>query len=137
MRHQALAVAGSLVVGFTLWACSGDDPPGPSIITECTGPVTATVSSGSSPVFSWTPTCSLFFLLVEPQGSGADLWSIISDSTNAIPPPVTYGVVPGGATELDAPQTLVPGTAYDVYLFRWTGPGSQDGVMIGTASFTR
>jgi hypothetical protein len=53
----------------------GDAPP------VCAGPVTIAVSSGTSPSFSWTPACRLFFVNVELGAT--DQWSIISDSTDA------------------------------------------------------
>jgi hypothetical protein len=77
----------------------------------------------------------LFFLLVE-EDSGGDQWSVITDSTNAIAPPVTYGVVPPGATVNFPPAILVAGTSYEVLVFRWTGPGRQDGALIGSKIFT-
>ncbi len=101
----------------------------------CTGPVTIAVSSGTSPSFSWTPACRLFFVNVELGAS--DQWSIISDSTDAITPPVQYGVVPAGAQQSSSEVTpLVPGQTYDVNLFYWTGPGAQDGTFIGSREFT-
>lgn len=116
--------------------CS-DEPSGAGgPLPECTGPVSVAVSPGTTPTFTWTPTCRLFFLLVEPADAGTDLWSIISDGANLIAPPVTYGVVPNGVQEGDAPTPLVTGTGYEVYLYRWTGPGSQDGVLVGSRAFT-
>jgi hypothetical protein len=97
--------------------------------------VTITVSSGASPSFSWTPACRLFFVNVELGAT--DQWSIISDSTNAIAPPVRYGVVPAGAEQSSAEITpLQAGQTYDVNLFYWSGPGAQDGTLIGSRDFT-
>ena len=56
--------------------------------------------------------------------------------SNEIVPPVTYGVVPEGATELTAPTALVAGVIYDVILFRFTGPGDDDGELIVIQTFT-
>jgi hypothetical protein len=116
-------------------ACSsGPTSPGASV-PECTGPVTIAVSSGTSPTFNWTPTCRLFFVLVELGAE--DLWGIISDSTNAIAPPVQYGVVPAGARQFDpATIPLQTGQTYDVTLARWTGPGGDDGTVIANQNFT-
>ena len=125
----------------TLWllalsaglACS--DPAGPGTsVPECSGPVTVSVSSGTSPTFDWTPECRLFLLLVE-LGAG-DQWLVISDGENAIEPPVRYGVVPEGAREDEAAVPLEPGQTYDVTLGRWTGPGGDDGAMIANQEFT-
>lgn len=124
------------VIAVMAIGCS-DGPSGAgSPVPECTGPVSVTVGAGTAPRFTWTPACRVFFLLVEPAAAGTDLWSIISDGANVIAPPVTYGVVPSGVTESDSPTPLVGGTAYEVYLFRWTGPGSQDGELVGSSTFT-
>lgn len=116
--------------------CSSDSagPGGP--LSACTGVVSVSVSGGTTPTFSWTPACRLFLVLVEPASSGEDQWLVITDSTNAIAPPVTYGVTPPGAVQLAAPTALVAGQAYKLVVFRWTGPGAQDGALIGTGTFT-
>lgn len=134
--------AGGGMSNRTTWAmmlllcgCSEDNPISPTP-EDCTGPVQVSVSSGATPTFAWTPLCSLFFVLVEPESSGADQWGVISDSTNAISPPVVYGVVPPGARELTPPEALVSGITYEVLVFRWTGPGEEDGELVGQQKFT-
>jgi hypothetical protein len=115
-------------------ACSSDET-GPSDAPICSAPVTIAVSSGLTPSFSWTPACRLFFVNVELGAT--DQWSIISDGTNAISPPVLYGVVPAGAHQSSSEVTpLIAGQTYDVNLFYWTGPGAQDGTFIGSLEFT-
>ena len=117
-----------------LAACSSDptSPGGP--VPECTGPVTIEVSSGTTPTFDWSPACRLFFLIVELGAD--DHWLVITDSTNAIAPPVRYGVLPAGARQRDPPTPLEAGRTYDVNVGRWTGPGAEDGVLIGSRIFT-
>ena len=34
-------------------------------------------------------------------------------------------------------EILVPGGEYKIVLFRWTGPGAQDGEIIGITTFVR
>ena len=99
-------------------------------------PVTLTITSGTTPTFAWTPRCRLFFLVVEPAESGADLWSIITRSENGLAPPVTYGTVPSGAEETVSPVVLQAGVAYKVAVARWTGPGDDDGETVGGHPFT-
>jgi len=146
MRPTIDRVIQSLLIVFIVLLlatlnCSKDDPAAPapksnrSTLFACSSTVNITVGSGITPTFSWTPACSLFFLLVEGN-TGGDQWSVISDSTNAIAPPVTYGIVPPGATADFPPTTLVSGMSYDVLVARWTGPGAQDGVIIGSKTFT-
>jgi hypothetical protein len=114
-------------------AC-GSDTTGPSEQVACTGNVAVSVSSGTTPEISWDPACKAYFVLVEEDGG--DAWGVISeDGANAIATPVRYGVVPTGATELNPPSPLSPGTAYAVGVFRWTGP-PEDGTLIGTTTFT-
>src|SRR5262245_29356309 len=81
-------------------------------------PVTVTVSPGTSPTFSWTPSEAGSWLSVEDLNNGADQWVITSDSTNAIVPPVHYGDLPEGARELRAPVALTAGTSYYLLLVR-------------------
>jgi len=118
-----------------LLGCSSDGTNPSDALPVCTDPVTIAVSSGTSPSFSWTPACRLFFVNVELGPT--DQWSIISDSTNAIAPPVQYGVVPAGALQSSSGATsLQAGRTYDVNLFYWSGPGAQDGTFIGSRDFT-
>lgn len=128
MHSRALCLA-SLLVGL---ACS--DSAGPSDQTPCVANVTVSVSSGTNPSISWSPACRLFLVLVE--GAQGDEWGAISDGTNAIATPVRYGVVPAGATELTPPTALSVGTQYTVFVYRWVGPGQQDGTLIGQRVFT-
>jgi len=139
MKPTRFAISWILLGALTAVGCSdsNDNTQAPIVVPECSGPVEVSVSPGANPIFSWEPDCRLFLLLVEPSGSGGDVWSVVSDSTNAIEPPVTYGVVPDGAVGLQPPGVLVQGVTYDVYLYRWTGPGRQDGEFIGSAEFTR
>jgi hypothetical protein len=118
-----------------LLGCSSDGTNPSETLPVCIGPVTIAVSSGTSPSFSWTPACRLFFVNVELGAT--DQWSIISDSTDAIAPPVLYGVVPTGAEQSSSDVTpLQAGQTYDVNLFYWAGPGAQDGTFIGSREFT-
>ncbi len=124
-------------VSLSVVAAACSDPVGTdnSNAPPCTGSVSITVSSGTTPTFAWTPVCKVFLLLVEATG-GADQWSVITDSTNGLAPPITYGNVPAGARLNSETPSLASGTPYTVYLFRWTGPGRQDGVRAGTKPFT-
>jgi len=131
MRTSSLVAFGcAMVLG-----CSSDSTSPGAATPVCTGAVTIAVSSGTSPSFNWTPACRLFFVNVELGAT--DQWNIASDSTNAIAPPVQYGVVPAGARQLTPNVTpLQAGQTYDVNLFYWTGPGAQDGSFIGSQNFT-
>jgi hypothetical protein len=128
-----LAVAA--LAGLLIEACS--DSAGPGATPECAGPVVLTATHSTTPVFTWTPVCKLFLVLVEDSTTGQDQWSVESDSSNAIKPSVTYGVLPPGTTkQLTAPTTLQSGQTYRADLFRFTGPGHEDGVLIAQLIFT-
>ena len=117
-------------------SCSDDDSAtNPEEIPDCTGDVEISVSSGTTPTFSWTPECKIFFLLVEPAESGTDLWSIITEGSNSISPGVKYGEVPEGAQERFGAVELVVGNQYKVVLYRYTGPDPQDGSLVGIKNF--
>ena len=115
---------------------SGDTLFDPEGLADCPAQVTITVSAGKQPTFSWTPACGLFFVLVEPASTGTDLWGIISPGVNAIEPPVKYGVVPDGAIQSADFVPLADGVSYKVVVARFTGPGEEDGEIIGTRTFT-
>ena len=116
-------------------ACSDSNAPG--ALPECTGAVTPKVGSGTTPRISWTPACRLFLVLVEDPSGGGDQWGVLSDSSNAIATPVTYGSMPAGATkELQAAIALTVGQQYHLVLYRFTGPGHEDGTLAGEADFT-
>lgn len=128
-RWPALMVAAGLTAG-----CSdGNDP---DTLPECTGAVSLSVGAGATPAISWSPACRLFLVLVEdPTGTG-DQWGVLSDSSNAIVPPVRYGTMPPGATrELLPAAPLQPGHEYQLTVFRFTGPEHEDGQVIGQTTF--
>jgi hypothetical protein len=121
------------IVATTLVAAAcGKDSVSPSA-TACTaetGSVTATVESGGSIVFDWDPGCSVALLLVEADGG--DMWGITTDDAtwdnpdqaNLITPPVTYGVIPSGASAIQEPLALVSDVTYDLILWRILPEGS-------------
>lgn len=125
----------SMLVALTtaLMACSNDST-GPGEVPECTDQVSVSVSAGTEPTFSWAPACRGFLLLVEEGAT--DVWSVITLGSNDLAPPITYGVVPAGATELEDPAPLLEGTTYQVIIGRDTGPGDDDGEIVAIQEFT-
>ena len=92
-----------------LAACSGDVPSAGGGCDQAIDPMS--VSSGLHPQFSWSPACEAI-LEVSHQGSGGgvDVWFV-----GKVRPPVTYGVVPAGATGSSA-VPLMAGEPYHAEL---------------------
>jgi hypothetical protein len=95
------------------------------------------VSGGTTPTFSWTPACRVYYLNIDPVEGAHENWSIgVFDTQfpNVIAPGVRFGVVPAGAQQIDPPAPLVPGTAYRVFVaFALPDGGDQ---LAGEATFT-
>ena len=132
MRHSILRSRNAVLLAMAsaIIACGdGKDPLSPSSVPLCTGPVTVTVSGGTTPTFTWAPSCAAHVLLVE-QGA-TDRWFIESTTNDGFGPGVRYGTVPAGARE-DAPAIeLVSGRVYDVSIY------SRDfGLLVANREFT-
>jgi hypothetical protein len=128
-RSRLVAAA---LLGFVP-ACGGGSTEPPA---ACTGPVTVSVSGGTTPTISWTPDCGLGYLTVHrplPPSLGfvgvEPLWTIRADGP-LIGPSVRYGVRPRAATEVVAPRQLVAGQSYSVVV-DFSGQG-----VLGSRTFT-
>jgi hypothetical protein len=110
--HPRLTAA-AIAVFMTTSACEDSNDPAATINTPCSGSVAISVSSGTTPVFTWTPQCVIDHLLVEPTVSGiGDRWSFTGTATS----PVTYGSLPSGTHQPGPAQPLVAGSEYRVIL---------------------
>ncbi len=113
-----------------LLSCAGcsDQAPSAGVVVD--------VSTGTSPVFSWTPALNIASLTVARAGSDGIVWTTISlGQANAIAPPVTYGIAPPGAAQTaNRLEFLVAGTAYEVTLLRVDDPDSAP-LLVGSATF--
>jgi hypothetical protein len=112
---QSVCVIASLLL---LGGCSSDDDPtGPAVaLSPCTGAINVTVSSGTTPTFSWTPACTVAFMIVEEGAS--DRWLLEAiDPTKGIAPGVRYGTVPVGVRESSPAVALTPGRVHDVTMY--------------------
>ena len=111
-------------------SCGSDNPTGPAACGADVGTVTATVSVTSAVTFNWSPACPVALLLVEEAAH--DMWAVMApgmsssstESANVIVPPVVYGQVPSGAQQTDPAAALVPGTTYELVLWRILPAGS-------------
>ena len=102
-------VAVALLAAFA--ACR--EPMQPPTLRRCPPGTTLTmsVSSGTTPAFTWTPDCHPDRLAVwEEGGSAQRMWELV----DSIPPGLRYGVVPSGRREVVAAKPLVSGARYRV-----------------------
>jgi hypothetical protein len=132
MHRPFAAFAACALTTVAAMGCSGEttaaqDPN----CSATTASVTATVTTGTSVVFDWTPRCAVALLLVEKDAT--DQWFIEApglssnsdESANIILPPVTYGQAPQGAEQgPDPAAVLVSGTEYELILWKTVPAGS-------------
>ena len=97
-------------------SCGDDDPVSTNAPAACTGNVTVTVTSGTTPTFSWTPACSIVALIVE-EGAN-DQWNVLANGDPGFGPSVVYGTKPAGSTQVGATTPLRAGVNYTVTVFR-------------------
>ena len=128
-RVIRMMVASSAFLALT--SCNSDDAVSPNAPAACTGNVTVTVTSGTTPTFSWTPACSIAAVVVE-EGA-ADQWDVFANGDPGFGPSVIYGTKPAGSNQNSPAIPLRAGTTYNVTLFR--GPLAIP-VVNGIMSFT-
>jgi hypothetical protein len=102
------------LLGVALGCGSTTEP-----FSACSGPVSITVSGGTTPTFEWTPQCGAHELaVVQPrppsQGFGEDPRWLIRAERRFIQSPVRYGQTPDGAAVGFDPQQLEAGRTYRV-----------------------
>lgn len=120
-----------IVAAAAAFSACGKSPTTPSELTACTGNVTLSVSSGTTPTFTWTPACNVFAVLVE--GVAGDTWYVFKNG-GGIAPGVRYGVLPQGAIQLDPTEPLLTGKTYDAILFSGTTENNMQ--LIALRTFT-
>jgi hypothetical protein len=128
-RAWALGVVG-------LWiGCSNPGPELPEPQPECTDRIAVRVSSGTTPVISWTPHCTVGRILV--WEGVEERWGTETHGQNIYQSPVTYGIRPPGSTEEEPAAPLFAGTKYRVELFRWIvyNPPEESLQVVGVDSF--
>lgn len=97
----------SLALLVAMASCGGGDdlaPPPP-----CNSPINVSISSGTTPTFSWTPECGISGVSVVPLPNSVPevMWAIHADAST-LGSPIVYGT--GGST----PKALVQGQLYEV-----------------------
>lgn len=102
---------------------------------NCPGAVDFQASAGSTPTFTWQPSClaSSLIITTDPKQPGAGLAAFVwglstAGDSNGIAPPVTFGIVPSGAQgPRFPPHPLVLGSSYRLTLYDHVNGG--DGIM--------
>ncbi len=133
-KHATVVLATLLMVG----GCTSE----PGEITganACRGPAVAEVATGTTPLMTWTPACTVGYLSVL-DSQFAPTWTIV-DSGPSLPPlngirsGVTYGTVPPEAQLFGAPAApLAPGGKYYL-LLRVAGDHGGPGLLVDTVTF--
>ena len=102
-----------LSVAALLGACSNAQD-----VAGCSGDVEISIVRFDPPVISWTPDCGISALAVD-DAANRTMWSVLNpNAENKIVPPVTFGIVPGQATEEFPPGELLHGNFYIVRVYR-------------------
>jgi hypothetical protein len=130
-------------VGLVTFAMAGGCTSEPGTITgatACSAPAVATVSPDLTPVFTWTPDCTIGYLSVLDTVFQPN-W-ILFDSGSAVPPlngirsGVRYGTVPpeAKASGLGTGSPLAAGKVYWL-LLRVIDDRGGPGLLVDTVSF--
>ena len=122
--HRRALVA---VIGGAVLACT-DTPTHPMGCgdSNVTVDVSTSLSAAQTPRFDWSPRCGVTNLTVTllPSPPGNDpvvVWNISAPESSKMGPPVSYGVIPRGATAQSAAQPLVSGVRYRVNILTTVG----------------
>ena len=130
-------VAKSVLCGFSILAassCSGTDAISAEDLPGCSGPVSISVSTGTTPTFSWTPACKVYFLDIGVVDTNQEIWAVGNfDAKNTIAPGVKFGVTPAGTRLIEGPVPLQSGKAYSIFIAFYNNGVETDG---GRLTFT-
>ncbi len=91
----------------------------------CEATASLTVSSGTTPDFSWEPQCLISTLIVSDTDGVPTAWTIqeYPFAENLIAPPVHYATIPDGAVQDGPPVTLQAGHTYRATIVWIVGSG--------------
>lgn len=132
-----LRIAKSALFGFSILAtssCSSTDATSAEDLPACSGPVAISVSTGTTPTFSWSPACKVFYLDIGVVDTDQEIWAVANfDAKNTISPGVKFGVTPAGTRLIEGPVSLQPGTKYSVFIAFYNNGIETDG---GRVTFT-
>ena len=112
------------------------------LVGACTGPVTVSVTAGTTPRFDWQPACRAHFFDVQyqdplPPGaiSGLPVWFVqaTGETGSTFGPGFQYGTVPNGGQNQLSATPLIVGQRYVAEVWREDGP--QNATIAGRVVF--
>jgi hypothetical protein len=111
-------------------------------IVACTDDqeVAVYVSAGTTPRFTWQPTCGMASVQVWATETSSDGWVLYSGghaAENPLPSGLRYGEVPPKGLEPTSETPLSRGIDYRVAVYRWIGEAGGPGGLFerGIATF--
>jgi hypothetical protein len=116
-----------VLASVVLAACGSDNPAAPTV--ACQTAITATVGTGTTPRFDWSPACGITAISVIAApglGTPTTMWIIESD-TRLLGPGIRYGDTPAGTRTATPAHPVTHGSSYMV---SFTGPSGQPPVAI-------
>jgi hypothetical protein len=133
--NYLLAGAGT---GLLVASCDSAFEP----IVPCTDDqeVTVQVSAGTTPRFTWDPSCGMASVQVLATATSRDGWVLYSGShapENPLPSGLRYGVVPPKGLETTDPIALRSGVEYEVAVYRWIGDARMGSLFLRGHSIFR
>ena len=136
-RLNRMLVGCGILLAFV--SCS-DSALEPIVVCSDDQEVAVHVSAGTTPRFTWQPSCGMASVQVWATETSSDGWVLYSGShaaENPLPSGLRYGEVPPKGLE-PAPETeLRPGVEYRVTVYRWIGAAGGPGSLFerGTTTF--
>lgn len=110
-RHLVVLAAALLSAG-----CGGSTA---EPLVACDEPVLLTLTTGTTPQFTWQPPCLIAKVVVLDSVQNV-MWDVQAPASS-IPPGVRYGETPEGAQDITPPVALIAGRSYAVGVYRATG----------------
>jgi hypothetical protein len=121
VRARSLTGARLVLVAVIAWLVGCSDNTGTEPDRVCDGPVKVTATLNTTPIVSWSPQCRVNQVSIhkgEPLYTLAWATFFFRPVSNSMLPPIQYGVVPTGASQIpDNPEPLKAGTQYFINLF--------------------
>jgi hypothetical protein len=132
-----------VAIGCLIASCGGEtgvnpqpgSPDTTSIDSTLCVNVEITVSSGTTPTFSWMPDCPVGVFVVEDDLMN-ETWAPETAGPNTYHSPIVYDVNPPDTFQPEAAFPLVAGKTYTVSIFRWVTVVPESLQLVATKTFT-